>query len=72
MFRLICFIDALRATVLRKSILVKRMKTGKTLIELATEIQRQAESKRDYVAPTNLLQMTDEAKLEVIRLRSNQ
>lgn len=29
------------------------MKTGKSLIELATEVQRQAEAKRDYVASTN-------------------
>jgi hypothetical protein len=28
------------------------MKTGKTLIELATEVQRQAEAKKDYVAST--------------------
>ncbi len=28
------------------------MKTGKTLVELATEIQRQAEQKRDFIVPT--------------------
>ena len=28
------------------------MKTGKTLMELAAEIQRQAEQKRDFVVPT--------------------
>lgn len=34
------------------------MKTGKTLVELATEIQRQAELKRDLVVPTGLMCMT--------------
>jgi len=29
------------------------MKTGKTLVELATEIQRQAEQKRDFIVPTD-------------------
>ena len=39
------------------------MKTGKTLVELATEIQRQAESKHDYIAPAQRLSMTvDENK----------
>jgi len=33
------------------------MKTGKTLVELATEIQRQADLKRDVVAPTGLMRM---------------
>ncbi|MEW6213383.1 MAG: DUF932 domain-containing protein [Acidobacteriota bacterium] len=31
------------------------MKTGKTIVELATEIQRQAESKRDFVVETSAL-----------------
>lgn len=31
------------------------MKTGKTLVELATELQRQAETKRDFLAPTSAL-----------------
>lgn len=29
------------------------MKTGKTLVELATEIDRQVKTKRDFIAPTN-------------------
>lgn len=33
------------------------MKTGKSLVELATEIERQATSKRDFVAPTSQLSM---------------
>lgn len=40
------------------------MKTGKTLIELATEITRQAEAKRDFLAPISLLKMTENAELE--------
>lgn len=34
------------------------MKTGKSLIDLATEIERQHETKRDFRAPTKLLTMT--------------
>ena len=41
------------------------MKTGKTLVELATEIQRQAEGKRDFVTDTRALTMTDEGSLEL-------
>lgn len=33
------------------------MKTGKSLVELATEIQRQAENRRDYIADTRKLEM---------------
>jgi 3-oxoacyl-ACP reductase-like protein len=33
------------------------MKTGKSIVELATEIQRQAEAKRDFVVDTAALQM---------------
>lgn len=33
------------------------MKTGKTLVELAQEIQRQAESKKDFIAPTGQIQV---------------
>jgi hypothetical protein len=36
------------------------MKTGKTLVGLATEIERQAKSKRDFVAPTKKLAMVVE------------
>ncbi len=39
------------------------MKNGKNLVELATEIARQAESKRDYVAPTAVLEMTAGGRL---------
>lgn len=35
----------------------KTMKYGKTLVELATEIQRQAENRKDYVAPTTAMQI---------------
>lgn len=39
------------------------MKTGKSIVELAQEIQRQAEAKRDYVVDTRALQMVaDEDK----------
>lgn len=33
------------------------MKTGKTLIEMATELQRRAEAKEDFLAPTRKLEM---------------
>ncbi|HEY9825019.1 MAG TPA: hypothetical protein V6D19_06205 [Stenomitos sp.] len=41
------------------------MKTGKSLVELATEVQRQAEGKRDYIADTRTLHMTPEGHLEM-------
>lgn len=34
------------------------MKLGKSLVDLATEIQRQSTSKRDFIAPTTQLHMT--------------
>jgi hypothetical protein len=34
------------------------MKTGKSLVELATELQRRAETKQDFVAQTSALEMT--------------
>jgi hypothetical protein len=34
------------------------MKTGKTLVELAVEIERQTKTKADYIAPTKKLEMT--------------
>lgn len=39
------------------------MKTGKSLMELAAEIERQSQSRKDYVAPTQKLEMivTDES-----------
>lgn len=39
------------------------MKTGRSLSELAAEIERVAGSKRDYVAKTTAIRITDEAKL---------
>jgi Domain of unknown function (DUF932) len=39
------------------------MKTGKSLIELATEIQRQADSKRDFITDTRTLEMTGRGQL---------
>ncbi len=43
------------------------MRTGKTLVELAQEIQRQAGAKADYVAPVQALSVstTDGTTLEV-------
>lgn len=40
------------------------MKTGKTLIELATEIQRQADAKRDFVVDTSALNMVSSVRDE--------
>lgn len=43
------------------------MKTGKTLVQLATEIERQANSKRDMVAPTTQIAMrTDDRNAPVL------
>jgi hypothetical protein len=39
------------------------MKIGKSLIELATEIQRQADSKRDFITDTRTLEMTGRGQL---------
>jgi hypothetical protein len=41
------------------------MKTGKTLTALAQEIERQAQTKRDYVTPTTALEMTDGGQLSL-------
>lgn len=38
------------------------MKTGKSLVELATEIQRQAEAKKDFIADTRSLSMGNDGK----------
>jgi hypothetical protein len=38
------------------------MKTGKSLVELATEVQRQAESKRDYLVPTSQMKVVETDK----------
>lgn len=50
------------------------MKTGRTLQALATEIQRQKEAKRDFVAPTDQLTMwpaTDDANGLKLRVGDN-
>ncbi|KJH69787.1 DUF932 domain-containing protein [Aliterella atlantica] len=41
------------------------MKAGKTLSELALELERQSESKRDYIASTELLKMTDTGEMAI-------
>lgn len=41
------------------------MKTGKSIIELAQEIQRQADAKKDFVADTREIHMTDAARLAI-------
>lgn len=40
------------------------MKTGRTLTELAREIERQENSKRDYIADTRNVTMTDTAQIQ--------
>jgi hypothetical protein len=40
------------------------MKTGKTLVELAVEMQRIQEVKKDYMVPTNTITMNEEGKIE--------
>ncbi len=39
------------------------MKTGKTLTELAMELERQSQAKKDYIADTRVLEMTPTGKL---------
>ena len=39
------------------------MKTGKTLVELATELERQSTAKKDFVASSAVLEMTPEGDL---------
>ena len=39
------------------------MKAGKSLAELAAEIMRQAESKRDYIAPAKLVTMNPQGEV---------
>lgn len=41
------------------------MKAGKTLSELALELERQAESKKDYIASTEVLEMTDTGAMAI-------
>lgn len=47
------------------------MKTGKTLMELAAEVQRQQESKKDFSVPTNKMSMNDMGNLMVEDLNPN-
>ena len=42
------------------------MKTGKTLVELAQEIQRQATAKADYVAPVQRLSVTANGRTTLV------
>jgi len=44
----------------------KTMKTGKTLVELATEIERQKTAKRDYIADTRQMHLDGDGKTFVI------
>lgn len=39
------------------------MKTGKTLVELATELERQSSAKKDFIASTESLEMTNTGEL---------
>lgn len=39
------------------------MKTGKTLVELATEIERQRKAKQDYIADTRQMHMLDDSRM---------
>lgn len=41
------------------------MKTGKSIVELATEIARQQAAKADYIAPTARLQMDEKGRLQL-------
>lgn len=41
------------------------MKAGKSIVELATEIQRQAATRKDYVADTREMSLTSDARLAV-------
>ena len=39
------------------------MKSGKTLSELAIELERQSETKKDFIASTEVLEMTDTGEM---------
>lgn len=41
------------------------MKTGKSVVELATEIQRQSKAKKDYLAPLSTVTVTPQAEVVV-------
>lgn len=49
------------------------MKAGRTLTELAIELERQSETKKDFIASTEVLEMTDtgEMTLEGIPTKSS-
>lgn len=42
------------------------MKSGKTLVQLATELERQTEAKKDFIASTEVLEMTAEGELALL------
>lgn len=42
-----------------------QMKQGKTLTQLAAELERQQDKKRDFIAPTSLLQMLPDGRMAV-------
>lgn len=39
------------------------MKSGKTLVELATELERQSEAKKDFITSTSALEMTERGEI---------
>lgn len=39
------------------------VKTGKSLVEMAQELERQSEAKKDYIADTRVLEMTPAGEL---------
>ena len=41
------------------------MKTGKSIVELAIELERQSKAKADYIADTRVLAMTDAGELAI-------
>lgn len=41
------------------------MKNGKSLVELAQELERQSNSKKDFVASTEIIAMTDDSQLTI-------
>jgi hypothetical protein len=47
------------------------MKQGRTLIELATELQRQQTTKKDFIAPTKQLQMVNNPALGPVAMKVN-
>ena len=41
------------------------MKTGKSIVDLAIELERQSKAKFDYIADTRVLAMTDAGELAI-------